>query len=48
MLWRRGYQILWSSHWVATRLQGRLAHSVIADLPFLPGAHESSLWLEKV
>jgi hypothetical protein len=47
MLHGRGYRILWSSHWVATRLQGRLARSVVADLPLLPGAHESSLWLEK-
>ena len=47
MLQGRGYQILWSSHWVATRLQGRLARSVTADLPLLLGAHESSLWLEK-
>jgi Methyltransferase domain len=47
MLQGRGYRILWSSHWVATRLQGRLAGSVVARLPLLPGAHESSLWMEK-
>jgi hypothetical protein len=48
MLHGRGYQILWSSHWVATRLRDRLARSVVADLKLLPGAHESSLWLEKL
>ena len=48
LLHGRGYQILWSSRWVATRLQGRLARSIVADLPLLPGAHESSLWLEKL
>lgn len=48
MLHGRGYRILWSSHWVATRLHGRLAHSVVAALPLPPGAHESSLWLEKL
>jgi hypothetical protein len=48
MLYGQGYRILWSSHWVATRLRGRLAHSVVADLPLLPGAYESSLWLQKL
>jgi hypothetical protein len=48
MLQGRGYRILWSSRWVATRLQSRLQGSVLARLPLLPGAHESSLWLEKL
>jgi hypothetical protein len=47
LLQGRGYRLLWSSHWVATRLGDHLACSVVADLPLLPGAHESSLWLEK-
>lgn len=47
MLQGRGYRVLWSSHWVAMRLQSRLQGSVLARLPLLPGAHESSLWLEK-
>lgn len=42
-----GYEMLWSSHWVATRLAERLATSVAARLPLLPGAHEASLWLRK-
>jgi hypothetical protein len=48
LLQGRGWRILWSSHWVATRLTDRLARSVVASLPLLPGAHESSLWLEKL
>ena len=47
MLQGCGYRLLWSSYWVATRLQSRLQASVLARLPLLPGAHESSLWLEK-
>ncbi len=47
LLQGRGYRIFWSSHWVATRLQACLEQSWIARLPLLPGAHESSLWLEK-
>lgn len=47
MLQGCGYRVLWSSHWVGTRLESRLQGSVLARLPLLPGAHESSLWLEK-
>lgn len=43
-----GWRILWSSRWVATRMRERLGKSVAARLPLIPGAHESSLWLEKV
>ena len=42
-----GWRVLWSSRWVATRLADRLEGTVIARLPLLAGAHESSLWLEK-
>lgn len=42
-----GYVPLFSSHYVVTRLSERIAHGVIARLPLLEGAHESSLWLEK-
>lgn len=48
MLHGRGYQTLWSSHWVGTRLRDRLARSVVSDLPLLPGVQESSLWIEKL
>jgi hypothetical protein len=43
-----GWRILWSSRWAATRLINRLACSVVASLPLLPGAFEASLWLEKI
>ncbi len=37
--------ILWSSHYVATRLKGRLAKSPLSALPLNKGAIETSLWL---
>ncbi len=47
MLAGGGWRILWASRWVATRLNNRLACSVAVRLPLLPGAYETSLWLEK-
>jgi hypothetical protein len=47
MLAGGGWRILWASRWVATRLNNRLACSIAVQLPLLPGAHETSLWLEK-
>lgn len=47
MLAGGGWRIVWSSCWAATRLAGRLAASVVAHLPLLPGAFEASIWLEK-
>jgi hypothetical protein len=47
MLAGGGWSILWASRWVATRLNNRLACSIAVQLPLLPGAHETSLWLEK-
>lgn len=43
-----GWRLLWSSHWVATRMSGELTAAGLGALPLLPGAHESSLWLEKI
>ena len=43
-----GWRVLWSSHWVATRMADRLGRSIAGRLPLLPGARESSLWLEKL
>jgi hypothetical protein len=43
-----GWRILWSSHWVASRLAAEVASSVIATLPLPSGAIEASLWLEKM
>ncbi len=42
-----GWQILWSSRWVATRLAARLEAGAVSRLPLPDGAFESSLWLEK-
>lgn len=47
MLAGGGWRILWSSRWAASRMAERLAGSVAARLPLLPGAFEASLWLEK-
>ncbi len=42
-----GYEIEWASRFVATRMAGDLAESVIGGLPILPDVFESSLWLRK-
>lgn len=43
-----GWRVLWSSRWVATRMPDRLARSMVARLPLVEGAFETSLWLQKV
>lgn len=42
-----GFQLLWASHYVATRMAGAVASTAAGGLELLPGAHEASLWLEK-
>ena len=42
-----GYEMLFASHYVATRMAARLGEGVLARLPLLSGAHETSLWLRK-
>jgi hypothetical protein len=42
-----GWDVLFASHYAATRLGPRVAASIAAGLPLLPGAYESSLWLER-
>ena len=44
----RGFRLLWSSHYAATRMAVAVAGSVARTLPLKEGAHESSLWLVKV
>ncbi len=39
---------IWASHWVATRRKSLVANSSISEIPLVPGAVESSLWLAKV
>ena len=41
------YEVLFASHYVATRLANRLAGSVVARLPSAPGARPAGLWLKK-
>lgn len=41
-------RLLWSSHWVATRLARAVAESGLDALPLLSGAYETSLWLETI
>lgn len=42
-----GYEVLWSSRYVATRMAADVDVSGLGGLPLLPGAYESSLWLVK-
>ncbi len=42
-----GYEILWASRYVATRMAGALAETVLARLPLREDAFEASLWLRK-
>ena len=41
------YRVLWSSHYVATRMAEAVAASLAGRLVLKPGAHEASLWLMK-
>jgi predicted O-methyltransferase YrrM len=41
------YEIVFASHWVASRMGERLARGVPASIPLVPGARETSLWLRK-
>ena len=42
-----GYRPLFAGHYVATRMAGAVADSAASRLTLMPGAMESSLWLEK-
>jgi len=39
------FKVIWSSHYVRTRMKDRLAGSPLNDLPLKEGAVETSLWL---
>ena len=41
------WEVVFASHYVATRLASRLNGHVIASLPLSAGAYESSLWLRR-
>jgi hypothetical protein len=40
-----GWEVIFASHYVATRMAEAVAGSAVAPLPLAPEAHESSLWL---
>jgi hypothetical protein len=42
-----GYELVFSSHWVSSRHPAWLASGIVGQLPLVPGAHETSLWLRK-
>ncbi|CAH1660587.1 class I SAM-dependent methyltransferase [Chelatococcus sp.] len=42
-----GYETLFASRYVATRMAARVNETVLARLPLQSGAHETSLWLRK-
>ncbi|CAH1650849.1 Putative O-methyltransferase YrrM [Hyphomicrobiales bacterium] len=42
-----GYEMLFASHYVATRMAACVRETVLARLPLQPGSHETSLWLRK-
>lgn len=43
-----GWRLLWSSHYVASRMAGRVSGHFIAGLGMPSDAVESSVWLEKI
>ena len=43
-----GFELVFSSRWVATRLAGAVAGGVLAELPGPDGVPETSLWLRKL
>ena len=42
-----GYRPVFASHYVVMHMNDELGRGVVAGLPLVPGARESSLWLEK-
>jgi hypothetical protein len=48
LLQGRGFRLLWSSHYVATRMGDAVAATAAGSLPLVAGAYEASLWLEKL
>ncbi|MCR9214189.1 MAG: class I SAM-dependent methyltransferase [Proteobacteria bacterium] len=42
-----GFELLFASQFVTSRMQTELTNSIVASLPFMDGAFETSLWLKK-
>jgi len=43
-----GWRVVFASHYTATRMTEEVAASAAGSLPLLPGAEESSLWIERL
>jgi predicted O-methyltransferase YrrM len=43
-----GWRVIFASHYAATRMTEEVAASAAGSLPLLPGAEESSLWIERL
>lgn len=41
-----GHELVFSSHWIASRHPERVAQGIVGRLPLVPGARETSLWLK--
>ncbi len=48
LLQGRGFELVFSSHYVAKHHAGALATGILARIPLVPGAHETSIWLRKI
>ncbi|HMO30649.1 class I SAM-dependent methyltransferase [Enterovirga sp.] len=42
-----GWDLVFASHWIATRRPDRLSQGILSRLPLVPGARETSLWLRR-
>jgi hypothetical protein len=42
-----GYELLFASHFVTSKLPSSMTEGVLAEIPISPGAHETSLWMRK-
>lgn len=43
-----GFELVFSSHYVAKHQSPTLADGVLSRIPLIPGAHETSVWLKKL
>lgn len=42
-----GWDLVFSSHWIASRHPDRVTRGVLGRIPLVPGARETSLWLRR-
>jgi len=48
LLQGQGYELVFASHYVARKQGAALSGGILSELPLIPGAHETSLWLRKL